>query len=388
MSDKWRNPNKLRSSTMKKKSMFRVLPLIFVCVMVISCSKVPKFDHYGVYIKQENDFKEIKSYNWIETNESYKNSRDFDTKPIIFENELEIYVYSAKAKLNNYNLIMPFDKNRNGDFECSNSEYSDDYSAVECTVEPIEKSDDIVIIRSKNNGGTFILQVEEENKGYIFTSQNNVFNNEIKQTISNWITSLNNSNYTEFLELYHSPKDIEEMKKENIYERNLNNIEEYKNDLLEEFEAMLDKIPISYPQYIFFENSNTIMTKENEKWYQLYDSNVIYNKAPENRQSIIGDLNNLAASALAFYKTPATHGGGAGFFGSADGDDVGTWIGYDWDGKNLKTANGIFTLAVSGDVLTIVGTGNEIGNDGATKVKATISITGAKLFGVKTTINN
>ena len=94
-----------------------------------------------------------------------------------------------------------------------------------------------------------------------------------------------------------------------------------------------------------------------------------------NRQAIVGDMNNQASSALAFYKTPLTHGGGAGSF--IDADAVGTWIGYDWDGSILTTGNGTFTLAVAGDVLTIVGTGTEIGNNGSTNVSATMTVTGA-----------
>ena len=104
-----------------------------------------------------------------------------------------------------------------------------------------------------------------------------------------------------------------------------------------------------------------------------------------NRQAIVGDMNNQASSALAFYKTPLTHGGGAGSFISANA--VGTWIGYDWDGTILTTGNGTFTLAVSGDVLTIAGTGTEIGSNGSTNVQATMTVTGAT-SAIVTTVNN
>ncbi|MBC8415839.1 MAG: hypothetical protein ISS80_01070 [Candidatus Cloacimonetes bacterium] len=104
-----------------------------------------------------------------------------------------------------------------------------------------------------------------------------------------------------------------------------------------------------------------------------------------NRQAIVGDMNNQASSALAFYKTPLTHGGGAGSFISANA--VGTWIGYDWDGTILTTGNGTFTLAVAGDVLTITGTGTEIGSNGSTNVQATMTVTGAT-SAIVTTVNN
>jgi hypothetical protein len=107
-----------------------------------------------------------------------------------------------------------------------------------------------------------------------------------------------------------------------------------------------------------------------------------------NRQAVIGDLNNLAASALAFYKTPATHGGGGNTW-SADVDNVGNWLGYGYDSttNTLTTGNGTFVLSVASDVLTIVGTGTETGNDGTNGVQATLTVTGAT-SSTAVTINN
>ena len=107
-----------------------------------------------------------------------------------------------------------------------------------------------------------------------------------------------------------------------------------------------------------------------------------------NRQAVVGDMNNLASSALAFYKTPATHGGGAGSFISAD--DVGTWIGYDYDQTTdtCTTGNGTFLITfVDADNITIVGTGTEVGSDGSTNVQATMTIDGST-SALVTTINN
>ncbi|MFC1898063.1 hypothetical protein ACFLYJ_00665 [Candidatus Cloacimonadota bacterium] len=107
-----------------------------------------------------------------------------------------------------------------------------------------------------------------------------------------------------------------------------------------------------------------------------------------NRQAVVGDLNNLAASALAFYKTPATHGGGGNDW-TTEVDNVGSWLGYGYSASTntLTTGNGSYVLSVSSDVLTIVGTGNEQGNDGSTDVMATITVTGAT-SAIATTINN
>ena len=104
-----------------------------------------------------------------------------------------------------------------------------------------------------------------------------------------------------------------------------------------------------------------------------------------NRQAIVGDMNNFAASAFSFYKTPVTHGGGGNTWVSTNA--VGTWIGYDWDGTDLETGNGTFVLTVAGDIVTIVGTGIEVGSNGSTNVSATMTVTGAT-SAITMTINN
>ncbi len=107
-----------------------------------------------------------------------------------------------------------------------------------------------------------------------------------------------------------------------------------------------------------------------------------------NRQAMIGDMNNFAASALAYYKTPATHGGGGNSW-TSEVDNVGTWLGYDYDTSTntLSTDNGSYALSIASDVLTITGTGNEIGNDGSNEVGATMTITGST-SSISTSITN
>ena len=90
------------------------------------------------------------------------------------------------------------------------------------------------------------------------------------------------------------------------------------------------------------------------------------NASNQNRQAIIADMNNFASSAMAFYKTPSSHGGA----GSPDDwstvtlDNVGNWIGYGYDttADSLGTDNGIFELSNSAAGLKIVGVGTEEGN--------------------------
>ncbi len=95
-----------------------------------------------------------------------------------------------------------------------------------------------------------------------------------------------------------------------------------------------------------------------------------------NRQAIMGDMNNLASSALAFYKTPTTHGGGGSAWGTVD--ELGAWLGYDYvSGTGCTTGNGTYTFSIATDVLTIVGIGTEIGNNGSTNVSGQLVVTGA-----------
>lgn len=105
-----------------------------------------------------------------------------------------------------------------------------------------------------------------------------------------------------------------------------------------------------------------------------------------NRQAIISDLNNFGAQAMAYFRSPASHGGGAGVWVI---DEVGQWLGYEFDPAtdSLLTQNGDFYLEFAGDILTITGWGNETGNDGADPVEAEADITGATGI-ISTTINN
>ena len=157
---------------MKTKFMLKVISILFLFVLVFGCSKVPKFEHYGVYIKTKSDFKEIKSFDWSSSNDIYYNSKNYDKTEISFENELEIYIYSPKAKMTEYHLIVPSSRSRNGDFKCANMGRRK-CPEKEITVKPIKGIDDMVMICSKINDGTFILHLKEESKGYVFNAKKN-----------------------------------------------------------------------------------------------------------------------------------------------------------------------------------------------------------------------
>lgn len=94
-----------------------------------------------------------------------------------------------------------------------------------------------------------------------------------------------------------------------------------------------------------------------------------------NRDAVITDLNNIGAFAQQYYRKPRSLGGGENSF-----------TGWTIPPSLTKTGNGTYTISASGaTVVTIVGTGNETGNDGTTKVKATAVVTPNN---ITVTINN
>jgi len=97
-----------------------------------------------------------------------------------------------------------------------------------------------------------------------------------------------------------------------------------------------------------------------------------------NRQAVIGDLYYLASLAKDFYKKPINNNGGGNSW-SSNVDNVGNWLGFEYNTstKKLSSENGTFELSINRDVLTIVGTGTEKGGDSTNNVKATITIKGA-----------
>ena len=105
-----------------------------------------------------------------------------------------------------------------------------------------------------------------------------------------------------------------------------------------------------------------------------------------NRQSIISDMNIFAGLANTFYRTPANMGGGDGIW---DVDKMGMWFGYNYNAANniISNDNGTYVFSANGDILTIVGIGTAVGNDGSENVQATLQLTGQNSE-IVTTINN
>jgi hypothetical protein len=96
-----------------------------------------------------------------------------------------------------------------------------------------------------------------------------------------------------------------------------------------------------------------------------------------NRKSLRFDMNNLASSALAFYKSPTTHGGGGDSW-SENVDNVGEWLGYNYSPYNnsIELNGNIYSLSIVNDSLKVVGTGYTIGKDSVNPVKVETNING------------
>lgn len=84
-----------------------------------------------------------------------------------------------------------------------------------------------------------------------------------------------------------------------------------------------------------------------------------------NRNACIADMNNFAARALEFYKTPTSLGGAGSTAGNVTIDKVGAYIGVNYDSLNnqLTTDNGGYTITwVEGTtLLTFTAAGTESG---------------------------
>mgnify|MGYP000224059278 CR=1 FL=1 len=87
-----------------------------------------------------------------------------------------------------------------------------------------------------------------------------------------------------------------------------------------------------------------------------------------NRDAVIADLNNIGMYAQEYYRKPSSMGGGGNSF-----------TGWTIPPSLTKTGNGTYTATVGATVVTIVGTGNEKGNDGTNKVKATAVVTATNI---------
>ena len=94
-----------------------------------------------------------------------------------------------------------------------------------------------------------------------------------------------------------------------------------------------------------------------------------------NRDAVIADLTNLASMSQQYYRKPAALGGGGN-----------TFTGWTVPASIDTTGNGVYTATVTAQSVTLVGTGNEKGNNGTGKVAVSMVVGPDKI--TSTTITN
>mgnify|MGYP001586236671 FL=1 len=82
-----------------------------------------------------------------------------------------------------------------------------------------------------------------------------------------------------------------------------------------------------------------------------------------NRDGVIADMTNLASLAMQHYRKPTALAGGSN-----------TFTGWTIPAALDTTGNGVYTVTVAAQTVTLVGTGNEKGNNGTSAVKATMIV--------------
>jgi hypothetical protein len=101
-----------------------------------------------------------------------------------------------------------------------------------------------------------------------------------------------------------------------------------------------------------------------------------------NRDAVIADLTNLASMAQQYYRKPQALGGGGNTFTGTGTGAVAWAVPTAID----TTGNGVYTATVAAQSVTLVGTGNENGNNGTGKVQVTMIVGPDKI--TSTTIDN
>ena len=94
------------------------------------------------------------------------------------------------------------------------------------------------------------------------------------------------------------------------------------------------------------------------------------NAVSSNRDGVVADLTNLAATAQQFYRRPTAMGGG-GY----------TFTGWTIPAEIDTTPNGIYTATVAAQTVTLVGKGNE--KNAGSVIQHTATVTASTITTVK-----
>ncbi len=99
------------------------------------------------------------------------------------------------------------------------------------------------------------------------------------------------------------------------------------------------------------------------------------NAVSANRDAVVNDLVNLAARAQQFYRRPTSLGGGQNSFAGLSTNGISKLVNVPSTSTSWMNANGTYIVQLASDsMVTLEGTGNEIGNDGAGRVRVTMEV--------------
>jgi hypothetical protein len=99
------------------------------------------------------------------------------------------------------------------------------------------------------------------------------------------------------------------------------------------------------------------------------------NAVSANRDAVVNDLVNLSARAQQFYRRPSSLGGGQNSFLGLNTNGISKLVNVPSGTPKWTNANGSYVvLSATDSNVVLEGTGNEIGNDGSTKVKVTMTV--------------
>ncbi len=99
------------------------------------------------------------------------------------------------------------------------------------------------------------------------------------------------------------------------------------------------------------------------------------NAVSANRDAVVNDLVNLAARAQQFYRRPISLGGGQNSFAGLSTNGISKLVNVPSSSTSWMNANGTYVVQSASDSLvTLLGNGNEIGNDGTQRVRVTMTV--------------
>jgi Tfp pilus assembly protein PilE len=100
------------------------------------------------------------------------------------------------------------------------------------------------------------------------------------------------------------------------------------------------------------------------------------NAVSANRDAVVNDLVNLAARAQQFYRRPTSLGGGQNSFAGLSTNGISKLVNVPTGAGSWQNANGTYRIdgTPTDSLVTLVGLGTEIGNDGSNPVQVSMEV--------------